>query len=1481
MKNKGKIWVVIVCLFVAVFTATNYTAGTVDSTSLININSCTETFMTNYFEETSKIEDEDKENILIVTSKTKIIDTYGASKVIPAPNNQYFLVYETKEAKDLAFKNMKRLKGIVSVEENIIYKISAYNSWGVSATGMDVASAALEARTGKKNVVVAIVDTGLNVSLFKNNYPNKLAGTYNALSDRTGEAYMTDENGHGTHIAGTIAESTPSNVKIYPAKASNGSTLSSADIIRAINHIVYYNSADVINMSFGSYAPHTATHQAIQAANAEGIICVAAAGNEEMAQMAFPAGYEETIAVSAVDSTKALASFSNVGSNITFAAPGVNIRSINGIMSGTSMAAPHVAAAVAILKGYNKDINKEKAVEILKEHAVDLGTTGWDHKFGYGFISFTSFTYCDCKCDSCYSINCSGCDCMSCKYMDISKEITSIVVNKVVLEKYNYGSISNLMNTELQVYLGSSYVVKKLKNLEDVTITGYDPYKTTSQTITITYAGKSTTYTLPASSLPESFWKYTVISGNNIKLTGMKATPIYMLHLPEKVDNYVVTTIGKELFKNAEILDVTAPSSITTIEAQAFAGSGITKFVSSASLLNLNSKTFSKAYYLESITAPVVFNGNDAFEYCYSLKDVTISGTNTAIPYGTFYACTNLENVAIPNGITQIGEYAFTNTYIKTLTLPNSLTKIEAYAFANCFNLRTASFPANITNIGSLAFTTCANMSSLYIPEKLVNISDNAFKGCTGLESISVASNNTSYHSRNNANALIKKSNNTLIIGTHKTTIPEGVTAIGEYAFAYNQLLISIEIPEGVTKIGQYAFYGNENLYQVLTSSTISSIGTNAFTYTPSNLVFWVYSTSYFKTYAANNGRYYRCYDPSALTVYGIKNSYVAFESINTSDIYLKATYSDYSGTRTEYITSGINVTYPNGSSSFRTTDTYVSLKAKNDMNKEVGGRVNVTVNKATPAYTIPTGIKANVGQKLSDIKLPTGFSWVNPNTVLNTVGTKTYLAKFTPTDTTNYNVVNNISISVSIVETKTEITPTITIANKTYDGTTTVNANSISVAELKTSEYTVVSAIASSADVGNVTVTVKIKLTNEKYKTTEFPGKQQEYQTTVTMKILHKKIDKPVKTNKVYIYDGKEQTLELTGFDSNIMSITGNTKTDAGERMAVIKLTNSNYAWSDGTRTDVEIIWNINRADITYIATDGHYIYDGKEHGIEMTELNPSNAIIKYADDSGNYILTSMPKYMEIGTYTIKFKISLNDNYNEVYDERKVYIYKEGIVNNTKDKSVVYNGKEHTLTMEIVAEGEYSIKYSVGNTKYDLETLPKFKDVGEYVVNYKIEKQGFMTIYGSNKVKIYGIKKLDSSIRIVGDMLKIKDFNTNYFDLINKITVYAPRFTFASQDKNGVDKNESTMYTGDFVILSLNSELGLNVFKYKVIILGDANMDGKISALDYVRIKNHIMKDPEIKDELSLLSADANDDGKVSALDYVRIKNHIMDGGK
>ncbi|MBR6689504.1 MAG: leucine-rich repeat protein [Clostridia bacterium] len=1475
MKKQSKFLLVIIMMFTLVLTTTNYKGNEYKTSELINITNCSSSFMNKYFEEVGKIDDEDKENILIVTSKTKMLDTYGATKTIAAPNNQYILVYSSTEAKDKALDKLTSAKGILTVEENIIYKISAFNSWGVTSTGMDVASNIIEQRTGKENVVVAIIDTGLDTTLFKNKYPNKLAGTYNALNGSTSS--MSDENGHGTHIAGTIAESTPSNVKILPAKASNGSTLSSTDIIAAINYIVYNEKADVINMSFGSYTPHEATRQAIIAAHARGIICVAAAGNEATAQTAYPAGYDETIAVSAVNSSNALADFSNVGRNITFAAPGVSIKSINATMSGTSMAAPHVAAAAAIIKSYDIDCTTNELIDILKSNAVDLGTPGWDFQFGYGVISFKNFKYCECNCTTCKSISCDGCSCTTCIHKDLTKNLTSISVSKTVLEKYNYGSISNLANTELKLNYSSGSLIKKISELEEVTISGYDPYKYTSQTITIFYAGKSTQVTLPAIQQPESFWTYVLYDGK-AQLYDMEDVPVKWLHLPEKVGGYTVDSIVSGLFRNKDLTIVTMPNTITTIGAEAFAGSTVREIRSKASALTLGEKAFSNATNLIGIDANLIFEGNDTFEECYSLKTARIDSSNTKIPYGTFYNCTNLELTTIPDNAVAIEDYAYTNTKLKSAYIPAKVTSIGKYAFANCFNLTTLTIKEGVKTIGEGAFLTNSNLSSLAIPSTVTNIGYKAFRNCTGLGKITVAEGNTNYDSRENCNALIETSTNTLLIGTYNTiTIPSTVKVIDEMAFAFNQLLYAIELSEDLTTIKSNAFYGVSNLIQVLTSKKLTSIATGAFDYTPTNLTFWVYSDSYAKIYASANNRHYRCYDPYETKVYGLKTSYVAFETIAPSDIYLIAKYEDYDGTRSETISSGITIEYQNGNTSLRATDTHIIIGAYNNIGYYLHGNVTVTVNKANPSYTVPTGLSATEGQKLSEVVLPSGFSWMSPDTVISGTGNKTYLATYTPTDTTNYNVIKNISITVAVVATKIEIIPTITIKDKVYDGTLGVDSSTVSVAELKSGEYTIEDITLSSANVGNVIATVRIKLTDAKFKTTSFPNKKQDYEATVNVKILPATVKKPVKTSKVYVYTGKEQELEITGFNNNIMTITGNKKTTAGEQMAVIKLANSNYIWEDGTTTEVNIIWNINRADIVYTAADTHYLKDGKEYGIEINVTSPTNAIIRYANENGSYTLSTMPKYSEAGTYVIKFKIYLNDNYNEVYDERKVYIYKDGIVNNTKDKEVIYDGLEHTLTMDINV-GDVVLKYSVGNTEYDLDTLPMFKNVGEYTINYKIEKDGFATVYGSNKLHIYGIKKTDSKIRISENLLKVKNFSFSFDDISKRITMYAPKYQFEHMDRNQNTKLEDKVLTGEYIGISLD---GFGMFRYRIIVLGDADCDGKISALDYVTIKNHIMGTSRIKDELPMLSADADDDGKISALDYVSIKNHIMNGGK
>ena len=129
-----------------------------------------------------------------------------------------------------------------------------------------------------------------------------------------------------------------------------------------------------------------------------------------------------------------------------------------------------------------------------------------------------------------------------------------------------------------------------------------------------------------------------------------------------------------------------------------------------------------------------------------------------------------------------------------------------------------------------------------------------------------------------------------------------------------------------------------------------------------------------------------------------------------------------------------------NGSTYGEATETAPTNAGTYKASITVGGAtasVEYTIVKADPTYTVPTDLKATYGDTLSSVTLPTGWSWVNGSQKVGNVGTKTFKANFTPTDTANYNTVNNIDVTVTVA--KKEVTVSgITANNKVYDGTTT-----------------------------------------------------------------------------------------------------------------------------------------------------------------------------------------------------------------------------------------------------------------------------------------------------------------------------------------------------------------------------------------------------------------------------------------------------------
>ena len=342
--------------------------------------------------------------------------------------------YESEAGVETAVEMLSNVNGVEYAEPNRYRETYAIpndpsfpNQWGLTKINCP---AAWDRTTGSASVVVAVIDTGIDLdhpelaALLVPGWdmvdlgpsPIPPAGFHFEGDFMGRDNDPQDEVGHGTHVAGTIACASNNatgvagvtwNCRLMPVKVltrmvnnANPADVrgvgSAADIAAGIRYAVDHG-ARVLNLSLGGTVDTMVERDAIAYAIAQGAVVVAAMGNafQQGNPTSFPGAYPDVVAVGAINQTDQRAFFSQTGPHIDVAAPGVGVLSTvwdNGFatMSGTSMASPHVAGVAALILSCNSSLTGAQVADIIRQTARPLRDNPADpvpnDNYGFGCV---------------------------------------------------------------------------------------------------------------------------------------------------------------------------------------------------------------------------------------------------------------------------------------------------------------------------------------------------------------------------------------------------------------------------------------------------------------------------------------------------------------------------------------------------------------------------------------------------------------------------------------------------------------------------------------------------------------------------------------------------------------------------------------------------------------------------------------------------------------------------------------------------------------------------------------------------------------------------------------------------------------------------------------------------------------------------------------------------------------------------------------
>ncbi len=695
--------------------------------------------------------DEEKplENRLIVVSDQNL-SSHGAKRQANYKTYHIFQ-YENQQSTQEAYQYFQNLDCVDAVSYDYVVhaegwdeEVSAdasytFQSWGYYSSadyvGVNAYLSSLADFGGlSTELTVAVLDSGIfpEHEIFDGRIQAAYARNFTTESSTTSCSYK-DLNSHGTHVSGTIAEATPSNVKILPLKVldSTGEGYVSW-IINAINYatsIAKQINLKVLNMSLGvgeadsvpsevRAASSQTLSDAIRSATAEGVACVVSAGNkhQDTANVS-PANIDEAITVSALKRVSVSlteqklsfdGSYSNYGNHVDFAAPGTNIYSASHIYpdkyvpkKGTSMAAPHVSACVALayLNPKYSGFKVSEMVNLLRENAdrSQLITTteyaskpnasGWDKYYGYGVINVANL-----------GISYVG------ELQSASTETSSGKNIKLTYtEPLQTGDTLKIYYTTDEYASTVDVATDNLYHTSGISIT--ETTKITAVAVVTNASGKivqksklfSEVFYLADRDLDSNF--EFALFADGYKITKYNGA-LSKLDVKQKINSKNIVAVGEYAFNNSPVTELNLPSTIKIFDANAFKGNGkLTSIKCASNAVSVEDAAFRECTALSVFDVQNITSiANNAFVGCNALVSLSLPKV-TSIGNNAFYD-NAIQNVFIGDQLTQIGDLKDSQTSLKRIY---GYENTPAKTFADEYSIEFVDMTLRVTNKEVLA----------------------------------------------------------------------------------------------------------------------------------------------------------------------------------------------------------------------------------------------------------------------------------------------------------------------------------------------------------------------------------------------------------------------------------------------------------------------------------------------------------------------------------------------------------------------------------------------------------------------------------------------------------------------------------------------------------------------------------------------------------------------------------------------------------